>query len=149
MILLIQVPQARPVEPHRQRVRVGRVDPRQRAVQPPPGPDLLRRQGEDHLRSDLGLQQRGVPDLGEQAPELHPRLRLRRGSQRTRMQGNTHTQGFFFVYLDPYSGRNFGLTQQNFSLTQQNFGLTQPKLAPNSKFWSILKTLCPLTREKI
>ena len=49
--------------------------------------------------------------------------------------------GIFFVYLDPNSGRNFGLTQQNFYLIQQNFARTKPKLMPNSKFWSILKTI--------
>ena len=45
----------------------------------------------------------------------------------------------FFLYFDPNSGRNFGLTQPNFGLTQGNFGLTQEKFLPNSSF---RPTLC-------
>ena len=50
-------------------------------------------------------------------------------------------QGFLFVYFDPNSGRNFGLTQPNFGLTQGNFGLTQEKFLPNSNF---RPTLCKI-----
>ena len=42
-----------------------------------PGPFLLRRQGEDHLRSDLGLPDRGQPHMGEPTPELHSGFSLR------------------------------------------------------------------------
>ena len=41
------------------------------------GPFLLRRQGEDHLRSDLGLPDRGQPHMGEPTPELHTGFSLR------------------------------------------------------------------------
>ena len=40
----------------------------------------------------------------------------------------------FFVYFDPNSGPNFGLTQANFALTQPNFALTRPNFPPNSNF---------------
>ena len=41
----------------------------------------------------------------------------------------TYTQ-VFFVYFDPNSGPNFGLTQANFAITQPNFALTRPNFPP-------------------
>ena len=53
----------------------------------------------------------------------------------------------FFVYLDPNSGPNFGLTQPNFALTQPNFGLTQQNFPPNSNFRRILVKIVVLTHK--
>ena len=64
-----------------------------------------------------------------------------------------HKSGFF-VYFDPNSEPNFGLTQRNFALTQQNFAQTQQNFAlthqkfhPNSSFRKILVQFDALTHK--